>query len=166
MLGLGHRVIEAPEGVQWRIGRLWINRRLPKWRRVRLGDTASDASSIAPLPDAGLLEDPAGGVAVLVGIVVFAVVLIPLLLFGIELILLGLLIALGILGRGLLGRPWVVRATPTSGDGGALAWRVVGWRRSARVIEEVAASLTNGQLPVPLEVSESLSTEAVARARR
>ncbi len=164
MLGFGHRVIEAPDGLQWRIGRLWINRRLPKWRRVRLGDTASDAASVAPLPDAGLLEDLAGGVAVLVGIVVFAVVLIPLLLFGIELIVLGLLIALGILGRGLLGRPWVVRATPDGGRGGALAWRVVGWRRSARVIDEVAASLTNGQLPAPAEALESLPAEAVARA--
>lgn len=123
MLGLGHRVIEAPDGVQWRIGRLWINRRLPKWRRVRLGETASDAALIAPIPDAGLLEDPAGGVAVLVGVLAFAVVLIPLLLFGIELILLGLLIALGILGRGLLGRPWVVRAMPAGGHGAALAWR-------------------------------------------
>jgi hypothetical protein len=166
MLGLRQRVVEAPEGVQWRIGRLWINRRLPKWRRVRLGETASDAASIAPLPDAGLLEDFAGGVAVLVGIVVVAVVLIPLLLFGIELILLGLLIALGILGRGLLGRPWVVRAAPVSGQGGALAWRVAGWRRSARVIDEVAASLSNGQPPVPAEASEAPATEAVAGARR
>jgi hypothetical protein len=120
MLGLRHRVIEAPEGVQWRVGRLWINRRLPKWRRVRLGETASDAAWSSPIPEVGSLEDLAGGVAIIVGIVVFAVVLIPLLLFGIELILLGLLIALGILGRGLLGRPWVVRATPAGGQGGGL----------------------------------------------
>jgi hypothetical protein len=152
--------------VQWRIGRLWINRRLPKWRRVRLGDTASDAAWSAPVPDVGSLEDLAGGLAIILGVVVLTLVLIPLLLFGIELILLGLLIALGILGRGLLGRPWVVRATPDGGNGGALAWRVVGWRRSARVIDEVAASLTSGQTPAPAEALESLPTEAVARARR
>lgn len=60
----------------------------------------------------------------------------------------------------------MVRATPAGGHGGALAWRVVGWRRSARVIEEVAASLTNGQPPAPAEVSEVLPTEAVTGARR
>jgi hypothetical protein len=100
-----------------------------------------------------IVDTPAG---------VFAVVLIPLLLFGVELISVGLLIALGILGRGLLRRPWVVRATPTSGQDRALAWKVVGFRHTARVIEEVAASLSNGLPPTPAEAAEALLTETAS----
>jgi hypothetical protein len=62
------------------------------------------------MPDGGP-EELAAWVLIVVGSVVFAVILIPLLLFGIELIILGLLIALGILARAGLGGPWVVKAT-------------------------------------------------------
>jgi hypothetical protein len=55
-------------------------------------------------------DDFADGIAILIGALVVAVALIPLLMFGIELILVGVLIAAGILGRGLLGRPCVVEA--------------------------------------------------------
>jgi hypothetical protein len=78
-------------------------------------------------------------------------VLIPLLFFGIELIVLGLLIALGVLGRGLLGRPWVVRAAPLTGHDGELTWSVSGWRRSNRLIDEVADSIAHGLPPAPAE---------------
>jgi hypothetical protein len=84
--------------------------------------------------------------------------MIPLLLFGIELILLGLLVATGILGRTLLGRPWIVHATPLAGEAERLTWRVVGWRRSNRLIDEVAASLGAGLDPSPAEASELIST--------
>jgi hypothetical protein len=46
----------------------------------------------------------------------WSVVVIPLLLFGIELLIVGLLIAAGILSRGLLGRPWVVRGPKPRSD--------------------------------------------------
>jgi len=135
---------------------------MPRWRKVHLGDAASEAAWNIPVPDIGSVDDLATVVVVVVGAVVFAVVLIPLLLFGVELIIVGLLIALGILGRGLLGRPWVVRATPTSGQDRALAWRVVGFRRSARVIDDVASSLSNGLPPVPAEAAEALLTETAS----
>ena len=68
--------------------------------------------------------------------------------------MLGLLIAAGIAGRTLLGRPWVVMATSTSDAAGAMTWRVVGWRRSARLIDEVASALATGLDPAPAEVVE------------
>ena len=85
-----------------------------------------------------------------------ALVVIPLLLFGIELILLGLLVAAGIVGRTLLGRPWVVQAVPSSDAADTLAWRVTGWRRSTRLIDEVAASLEAGLDPAPAETADLL----------
>lgn len=87
-----------------------------------------------------------------------AIVVIPLLLFGIELILLGLLVATGIVGRTLLGRPWIVHATPLASEAEGLTWRVVGWRRANRLIDEVAVSLGAGLDPSPAESSELIST--------
>jgi hypothetical protein len=95
-------------------------------------------------------------VLVLVAVAVIAIVVVPLLLFGIELIVLGLVVAAGIVGRTLLGRPWVVRAVPVGGDAQVLAWRVSGWRRSARVIGEVAAALDAGRDPVSAETVERI----------
>jgi hypothetical protein len=149
----------APDGLQWRVGRLWVGRGMPRWRKVHIGEGVEEAAWNIPIPDVGSVDDLAAVVVVVVGAVVFAVVLIPLLLFGVELIILGLLVAAGILGRTLLGRPWVVRATPAGGHERALAWRVRGLRRSALVIEEVAASLAHGLRPAPAEAAEALTRD-------
>lgn len=112
------------------------------------------------MPDAGGPDEFATGLVILVGVVVVAVVIIPLLLFGIELIIVGLVLAGGILGRGLLGRPWVVEATSVGDAGRSLTWRVVGWRRSGRLIDEVARSLSNGLEPAPAEAHELIGLPA------
>jgi hypothetical protein len=143
--------------MEWRIGRRWINRGLPHWRKVRFGKRrAGEAAEILMLPDVGGFDDIGAVVLVLVAVAAIVIVVVPLLLFGIELILLGLVVAAGIVGRTLLGRPWVVRAVPVGDDARVLAWRVYGWRRSARVIEEVAAALDAGHDPVPSETVERI----------
>jgi hypothetical protein len=114
------------------------------------------------MPDGGGPDDFAAGIAILIGALVVAVVLIPLLLFGIELMLVGVLIAAGILGRGLLGRPWVVEARCCEDPSRSLAWKVVGWRRSAGLIDEVAASLAHGRDPAPAEDVERIAWTAGA----
>jgi hypothetical protein len=138
------------------VGRSWSNRRVPRWRKARIGKTrAGDAAeAIFTVPDIGGLDDLGVAVLVLLALMVVAVVVIPLLLFGMELILLGLVVAVGILGRTLLGRPWIVQATPLVADAQELSWRVVGWRRSTRLIEEVCASLSAGLDPSPAEALE------------
>lgn len=151
----GARGVDAPDGVKWRIGRRWVNRQLPRWRKVRAGTSADTLASSGVPTDVGSPEDLALVVAIFLGTAVFLVVLIPLLLFGIELVILGLLIAAGIIGRALFGRAWEVRATPTSGE--PLAWRVTGIRRSDRVIDEVATALAAGRAPTPAETAEQVS---------
>lgn len=138
------------------MGRRWGARRMPRWRKARIGKTrAGDAAeAIFTVPDLGGLDDLGMVVLVLLALVVVAVVVVPLLLFGIELILLGLVVAAGILGRTLLGRPWIVQAMPLASDAQEQSWRVVGWRRSARLIEEVCASLSAGLDPSPAEALE------------
>lgn len=129
---------------------------MPRWRKARMGKAHAGeaAEAIFTVPDLGGLDDLGATVLVLLAAVVVAIVVIPLLLFGIELIALGLLVAAGIVGRTLLGRPWIVRATPRDPEAEELNWRVVGWRRSSRLIEEVAASLSAGLDPSPAEALE------------
>jgi hypothetical protein len=112
------------------------------------------------MPEIGALEDIPVALLLVVGTIVVLVVLIPLLLFGIELILLGLAVAAGILARGLLGRPWVVQATHRDGSAAGRGWRVVGLARSGRVIDEVALALGSGLEPTPAEVTEAIAGPA------
>jgi hypothetical protein len=136
---------------------------MPHWRKVNPSDAGEALFSV---PDLG--DDFAAGIALIVGAFVFAVVIVPLLLFGVELIILGFLIAVGVLSRTLLRRAWVVQATPSGEARPALAWKVIGWRRSGRVIGEVAAQLSSGLEPVPAEHAEpidALATERDTRAR-
>lgn len=155
---IGSRVARTPAGVEWRVGRRWIGRGLPHWRKVRFGKPRAGeaAEAVLMLPDVGDFDDIGAAVLALVAVAVIAIVVVPLLLFGIELIVLGLVVAAGIVGRTLLGRPWVVRAVPVGGDVRVLAWRVRGWRRSARVIEEIAVALNAGRDPVPGETVERI----------
>jgi hypothetical protein len=105
---------------------------------VLAGKATGEALS---LPDFGDPQDLAASLAIVLGVVVIAAIVIPLLLFGIELIVLGFVIAAAIFGRGLLGRPWIVEAQPVGASVPTYTWRVRGWRRSARLADEVAAAL-------------------------
>jgi hypothetical protein len=101
---------------------------MPRWRKARMGKIrpGDAADAVFTVPDFGGLDDLGVAVLALLAIVVVAIVVVPLLLFGIELILLGLLVATGIVGRTLLGRPWIVQATPLTAEAEELSWRVVG----------------------------------------
>lgn len=96
------------------------------------------------------------GTAILVALaaVVFVFVVVPLLLFGLELGLLGVAIASGAFARTLLGRPWVVQARRIDSSDEPLSWQAAGWRSSGRLIDEVAGALEAGRPPAPIEGSE------------
>lgn len=160
---VGSRRVKTPSGTEWQVGRQWISRGLPRWRRVRLGEGSEqtlDAAWSVPVIDVGSfdsLEVLLGGI---VAAVVIAVIVIPLLLFGIELIVAGLIVAASIVARSIFGRPWIVLATPSADPTGALAWEIKGWRRSAQLIEQVAAELAAGLTPSPVEDSERVTRDA------
>jgi hypothetical protein len=104
-----------------------------------------------------MTDNPAAALAVIVGGFVVAVVVIPLLLFGIELIILGFALAGAILVRGLLGRPWIVQASRGGTTPRVLMWNVAGWGHSARAVDEVACQLEAGQEPLPSEAAQQTS---------
>jgi hypothetical protein len=146
----GKTRITAPDGAEWAVGRRWMTRKVRrswKWRRR----TSSDL--IASFPGGDWAGDSLGGaVLILVGVLIIALVLVPLLLFGIEFIVVGCVLAASLAGRVVLGRPWTVEAR-TLGPAGSerhLEWSVPGWRRSGKVIDAIAKDLTAGREPDPL----------------
>jgi hypothetical protein len=157
MLRVGARLIQTPSGEEWRVGRRWLTRGLPRWRKVPAGKATAEALS---MPDAGGPGDLAATMLIAVGAMVVAVIVIPLLLFGIELVVLGFLVAAAILGRSLLGRPWIVQARPLSDGAHLLTWKVSGWRRSGTLIDEVAVALASGRDPSPSEDAEVVAAGA------
>jgi hypothetical protein len=147
----GKTRIVTPDGVEWRVGRRWMTRRVRRswaWRR----DTGSDLLASGSFPGgdwAGGLEEAA---LILVGVIVIALVLVPVLLFGVELIVVGCVLAASLAGRVLLGRPWTVeaRSLGSAGSERQLEWSVPGWRRSGKVIGEIARELAAGREPAPM----------------
>ena len=140
----------TPSGIEWRVGRRWTSRGLPRWRS-RVGRDADQVLEGVSIVDVGGLDSPWALLAGIVVVIVLALVVIPLLLFGIELIIAGLVLAAGIVARSALGRPWIVQATPSGNPSGTLSWEIKGWGRSAQLIDEVATELAAGLTPSPAQ---------------
>jgi hypothetical protein len=86
---------------------------------------------------------------VVVAALAAVLIVIPLLFFGVELIILGVLLAGGVVSRVFLRQPWVIEATSSDPltSGRQLEWRVVGWRKSRKLIDQVASDLAAGREP-------------------
>lgn len=150
-ISLGSRRVKAPSGTVWRVGRRWISRDLPRLRRLspeRETDAALESAWYLP-GDIDIDFDDLGGVIAAIAVTaIVLVVVVPLFIFGIELIVVGLLLLGSILARTVFGHPWVVLAIPSDGSD-TLAWKVKGWRRSSHLIEKISAELASGATPLP-----------------
>lgn len=137
---MSRRVVD-PEGVAWEVARQWFGR--PAWSRESpdpgddILEEARDRLSYLDLhPEAAwwlTILAIVGGV--LVALILF--IFLPLLLA-----LVGLLVALVILGARLLSiSKWTLTARSSRAR---LEWRVRGTLRSARALREIAAALERG----------------------
>jgi hypothetical protein len=131
------------------VGRRWLTRR-PRLDRPRQREIAADSlghvgSSWADFAGADFGE----GLLVTVAVVAFLLILVPVLFFGVELIILGALLSAGVTARTVLRQPWVVeaRSTDPMTSGRQLEWRVRGWRKSGKLIAQVATDLSAGREP-------------------
>lgn len=144
------RAVHSPDGASWRVGRRWVGRW--EWHSSMLRRRASDGAGWGWLDGLPLDLDVQNGLILAVIGILVVLVLIPVLVFGIELVVAGTVIAAGLIGRLFLGRAWVIEARTSSGLGDAdrmLEWKVSGWRRSRRVIDEIAADIGAGRAPDP-----------------
>jgi hypothetical protein len=145
---MGGRTVFGPDGRPWTVRRRWAPWR-PRWRwtppRLNHFDWL----------DAPLDFDLEGFLVVLGAILVLALLIffiIPALIFLVELILFLIAAFLVAFLRSLLRRSWVVEAVRDDPDGAIMRWRVVGFMRSRRVIDEIAQGLQQGQRHIqPLE---------------
>lgn len=125
--------------------RLWSRfRRRTRWARRRTGD-------LAEVADPGCALDVLGDLFVAVGIVLVVLFVVfvglPLLLALLDVLVIVLLTAVGIVARVLFRRPWLVEAT--GGDQMRRTWRVVGWRASREAVDDIADTLAHGHAPPP-----------------
>jgi hypothetical protein len=138
----------APDGTVWRVGRRWWPERRPRFGR----------HTVEFVPDFGTLDMGVDDVLGFIGVVLLVIagllflftVLIPLIALGLELIVLLAILTFGITARLLHRRPWIVRARIASG-GREVAFRVVGFRRSGRVRDELARQIETGATLAPAE---------------
>ena len=132
--------VRDSRGRQWRVRRRWLTIRRPRWHGKR--DPGLDG-----LDFIDLFDDPISGIVGLVVGVVFVVLLavfvLPLVLFLGELLLLIPLALLGVLGRLLLRRPWIIEARCGPS---VVRTEVAGWRNSSREISRLAAEARAGRL--------------------
>jgi hypothetical protein len=148
---IGARRVTAPDGTTWRVGRRWVPDKPVLWGRRPSGGDWS-------LPDIGLgdVDDALVVISVVIGVIALSLLLItvvfPILVLGIEVLLVAVLLTGGIAARLLFRRPWTIRARADNGR--ELAWRAVGFRRSGRVRDDAAAALTLGHTQI--RPSESL----------
>ena len=139
----------APDGVEWRVGRRWPTRSLKLARPGRSEIAAESLNHIgANAPDFGNV-DLGEGLLVAAAVVAFLVILIPVLFFGLELIILGVLLGAAVITHTVLGQPWVIEARSTDPltPGRQIEWRVRGWRKSGKLIAQVASDLSAGRDP-------------------
>lgn len=141
--------VRDPDGQTWRVSRRWV-----PWRhRMRKVDDVGDLSGIG-----------GGDIAeILLFLVLFAVlallapIVLPVVVAGIELVVLLLLIPFAVLGRVVLGRKWAVEVRR--------GWSPVheeltgSWNDSGVRIAELAHALEQGDAPPMNLVSAPLPPE-------
>lgn len=134
------------------MGRVWWPERPRLWRRRKKNadDSGMDWLDVGAgdLGEALLLI--ALGIVVVVTFFLLFTVVFPLVVLGLEILILLILAVAGLAGRLVAGRPWTVRAR--ADDGRSLTWQVPGFAASARVRDAAAEALARGeQQPRPAE---------------
>lgn len=149
------RSVTAPDGRSWTVRRRWAPRLGSDtlWRRFRRRFRQTfrrgrDVADVADVPG-GCLPDLGEGFAIAIVVVVVVLLAIfvgfPILVALLDVLLVIVLTIVGIVGRVLFRRPWVIEAR--EGDHTPLTWNVKGWRASSRRLEEIERSLSHGIVP-------------------
>src|SRR5207247_2662592 len=97
-------------------------------------------------------ELPVIGLLIALAFVIFLVI--PALIFVVELLLFLAVGSVLVLVNSMFRRPWIVEAVRERPERRVLRWRVVGLLRSRRVIAEVAEALRSGQRHIEVHDAE------------
>lgn len=154
------QVVVSPDGDRWQVRRRWLNRPLPKLRRVWREDRNEDGALGIAL-EGGLDVLGTGGaesiplaIAAGVGVALLVFFLLPLIGVAIEFAVVLALLSSGIVGRLLLRRPWAIEAVNAEHPERSATFAVKGWRRSRRVMKELRETIQTSGLPQQLSGAE------------
>lgn len=115
-----------------------------QWRRAASTDLVDGDASVLDVFDGLDLES---GLLLFAGVLGVVFIVVPVLLFGVELIIIGAVLSVGVVSRSLLGKPWTIAATRDGTATPAAMWRVTGWRASRELIDQICVDLeSRGQL--------------------
>jgi hypothetical protein len=135
------RRVVGPPGVTWEVAREWFGPRAWSRESPDPGDDLLDEAR-ERLSDVGLFAEGAWWATALVFLGGLVVSLIFFVVLPLLFALLGVLVALVVLGARLLSiSRWTVTARSLQAR---LEWRVRGTRRSARAVHEITAALERG----------------------
>ncbi len=143
------RVVSSPDGDRWRVRRRWLNRGLPSLRK-HVREAKEEVTASGTLDGLMTLDGIGGGwagAAIAGAVVVAVLVLLPLLGIALELIVLAVLLASGLAGRVVLGRPWTVEAKNLDDGERSVAYGVKGFRRAGEAAEELAGAIATSGPP-------------------
>jgi hypothetical protein len=142
-----------------------MDRPLPDLRRRFKTNREKAIEGVESLSLGGI--DAVDSPAVLIaGVIVAAlIVLVVLPLLGVALELIGILVLLGsgLLGRVLLGRPWIVEATKIDDPEERAAYAVKGWRQSSEALRQLHTAITTSGRP-DIAVGRRLATRPISQA--
>lgn len=158
-------IVTAPDGGRWRVRRRWLERPVPKLRQRYKANRSEvtagnifDATPNLDLSEAFAGDSPAAVIAAIVLIVIVVFVVLPLLGVALELIGVLFLIGVGLFGRVVLGRPWIVLAEKIGDPEERVAFAVKGWRDSSEALREVRTALAAAGPPERLSRGKPLTT--------
>lgn len=141
-------------GVEWTVRRRWLPRYQGRGLRERLrrrrarsaakrGDDKTHWYDALDLP---IADDSLTAIVVSVLIVGLLIVLFlfgwPLLLALVDLVVILVVAAIGVIGRLVFRRPWTVEACASTGERHEV--RVVGWRRAGEAVRALARDVEDG----------------------
>lgn len=156
------RKVHDPQGATWTVGRRWLEGlHLPRWRGRDPGLDGLDAAGA--LADAGPLAILGLIIAAGALLVLLAFVALPLLFFGAELVVVLVVVLAGLVGRLVLGHPWLIEART---DGQVVERRrVAGWGASRAAVGQLRGEVASGLLRAPA-TDVSGAVQAVAAGAR
>ncbi|MGN6275933.1 MAG: hypothetical protein ACTHNP_08385 [Solirubrobacterales bacterium] len=163
-------IVTAPDGTQWRVRRRWLDRPLPDLRErfqtnrshVSVGNVL-DSSPNLDFGEAFQGDSPAAVIVAIVVLVIVVFVLLPLLGVALELIALVFLLGSGLIGRVLLGRPWIVEALKVGEPEERATYAVQGWRQSSEALRQLRTAVTTSGRP-DIAAGRRLSTRPISQA--
>lgn len=103
-------------------------------------------------------DSPVAVIAAIVLLVIAVFVLLPLLGVALELIALVFLLGSGLIGRVLLGRPWIVLAERIGDPEERVAFAVKGWHNSNEALRELRTAIAAAGPPDRIAAGETLAT--------